>query len=277
MTPDNERTKCYYFVDESGDGTLFSKQGEIIVGKSGCSRFFILGLLDVADPEAVTHELEALRAVLLSDPYFKGVPSMQPVWGKTAMAFHAKNDLPEVRREVFKLLLRQRVKFSAIVKDKLETAEYVMSRNLHDPGYRYHPNELYDFLMRRLFKGRLHKADEYFIRFARRGGSDRSAALRAALEVAQERSRAQWGIASDALINIYSGTLPGCGGLQAVDYFLWALQRLYERREERYIQMLWPLCSVVIDVDDTRRARYGAYYTKRKPLSLAAIRKVPGI
>ena len=31
-----------------------------------------------------------------------------------------------------------------------------------------------------------------------------------------------------------------CPGLQAADYFLWALQRLYERREERYVTLLWP-------------------------------------
>jgi hypothetical protein len=41
--------------------------------------------------------------------------------------------------------------------------------------------------------------------------------------------------------------------------------------------MLWPKCSLVIDVDDTRQNRYGVYYTKKKPLSLAAIRQRPEI
>jgi len=74
----------HYFVDEAGDGTLFNRRGRIIVGTGGCSRFFILGLLDVSDPESLAREMEELRAHLLADPYFKGVPSMQPEAKKNA-------------------------------------------------------------------------------------------------------------------------------------------------------------------------------------------------
>jgi len=70
---------------------------------------------------------------------------------------------------------------------------------------------------------------------------------------------------------------PLSAGLQAADYLLWALQRLYERREERFLQLLWPLVSLVHDLDNTRQARYGVYYTKKKPLTLAAIKELPGI
>lgn len=34
---------------------------------------------------------------------------------------------------------------------------------------------------------------------------------------------------------------------------------------------------MIIDLDDTREADYGTYYTRRKPLSLAAIEDMPGI
>jgi len=60
-------------------------------------------------------------------------------------------------------------------------------------------------------------------------------------------------------------------GLQVADYFLWALQRLYERGEARYITYLWPQVHLVQDVDDTRQARYGVYYTQKKPLTIAAV------
>jgi hypothetical protein len=69
--------------------------------------------------------------------------------------------------------------------------------------------------------------------------------------------------------------LPGRGGepaLQAVDYFLWALQRAFEKREDRYLELLWPQCSLVVDVDDTRAAEYGTYYTRQKPLTAAALK-----
>ena len=92
----------HYFVDEGGDGTLFSRKGKILVGTEGCSRFFILGLLDVSDPIVLEDRLDQLRGQLMNDSYFKSVPSMQPVNRKTALAFHAKDDLPEVRRDVFR-------------------------------------------------------------------------------------------------------------------------------------------------------------------------------
>lgn len=45
---------------------------------------------------------------------------MEPERGKTARFFHAKDDVPEVRVEVFRLLLAHELRFSAIVKDKRE-------------------------------------------------------------------------------------------------------------------------------------------------------------
>jgi hypothetical protein len=267
----------HYFVDEAGDGALFNARGRVIVGAAGCSRFFILGLADIPDPATLGREMEHLRAQLLADPYFEGVPSMQPEARKTALAFHAKDDLPEVRREVFSLLLRHHMHFFAVVRDKLKVVEYVRQRNEREPSYRYNPNELYDYLVRRLFRDRLHKDDEYEIFFARRGKSDRTQALLEALQAARNRFSQRWGIVSEAPIHVFPTAPPRCPGLQAVDYFLWALQRLYERREERFVASLWPLVSLVHDVDDTREARYGVYYTKKKPLTLAAIKDLPGI
>ena len=62
----------------------------------------------------------------------------------------------------------------------------------------------------------------------------------------------------------------------ATDYLLWALQRLYERREDRYLQYVWPMVRLVHDVDDTHTAQYGVYYTQKKPLTLAALEGLPG-
>jgi hypothetical protein len=202
---------------------------------------------------------------------------MQPASRKTALAFHAKDDLPEVRREVFGLLLRHEIRFFAVVHDKLRVVEYVRQRNERDASYRYNPNELYDYLVRRLFRDRLHKDDEYNIFFAKRGKSDRTRALLQALGTARNRFGERWGIVSHAPIHVVPTAPAKCTALQAVDYFLWALQRLYERHEERYVTLLWPLISLVHDVDDTRGARYGVYYTKKKPLTLAAIKGLPGI
>lgn len=94
----------HYFVDETGDGTLFDGKGRVIVGSEGCSRFFILGLVDIPDAASLGAEMADIHATLLADPYFAAVPSMQADQRKTSLAFHAKDNVAEVRREVFSLL-----------------------------------------------------------------------------------------------------------------------------------------------------------------------------
>lgn len=262
----------FYFVDEAGDGTLFDRKGQVIVGQPGCSRYFMLGLLDVPRPVQLGQALTDLRARLLTDPYFRNVPSMQPAARKTALLFHAKDDLAEVRREVFVALAAfSDVRFYAIVTDKRQVAQYVRTRNQTEPAYRYHPNELYDYLVRRLFRDRLHKADAYEICFARRGRSDRTAALDASLRAARERLFQKWGIASHAPMQVIPGIPRTSPCLQATDYFLWALQRLYEQGEERFLASMWPAFGLVHDIDDRRAAGYGTYYTQKKPLTRAAL------
>ena len=262
----------YYFVDEAGDPTLFNRRKQVVVGTEGCSRYFILGLLDVVDPGALERDMGELRRRLLADPYFRDVPSMQPEQKKTAVFFHAKDDLPEVRREVFALLMRHQMRFFAVVRDKQRIAKLVQEHNKNSGTYRYHPNQLYDRCVSRLFKERLHKDDGYLICFARRGATDRTAGLGTALQTARDNYRRSWGIESTAPVEVAALTPPQAAGLQAADYFLWALQRLYERDEDRYWQYVWPSVRLVHDVDDTRQNRYGEYYNQRNPLT-AAVRK----
>ena len=268
----------YYFVDEAGDAIIFGRKGRVLIGEQGCSRYFILGVLDVPNPLLLQQELDGLRQSLLADPYFKKVPSMQAQERKTALMFHAKDDVPEVRREIFGLLKRHEFRFLAVVRDKQKVLEYVRRRNALDVAYRYQQNELYDYMVRVLFKNLLHQDERYEVYFSRRGKDDRTAALSLALRSARERFAAQRGIHSDAPINVFPLAPAESSGLQAVDYFLWALQRFYEQREDRYLDFIWPSVRLVHDLDDTRQNAYGVYYTQKKPLTLAALENdLPGI
>lgn len=265
-------TTRYYFVDEGGDSTLFSRKGKVLVGTEGCSRFFILGMLDVLHPEALQCDIDNLRTQLTNDPYFQGVPSMRPESKKTAVAFHAKDDLPEVRKEVFTLLRRTAgLRYFAVVAEKWSVLDYVRQQNERNSAYRYHPNELYDYLVRRLFKNLLHKDGGYEIVFSKRGKADRTTALNQALEAARERFASQWNMRSVAPVHVSADIPDNRAGLQAVDYFTWALQRLYERDEDRYLTYLWSSVHLVHDIDDKRKTGYGVYYTQKKPLNAAAL------
>ena len=123
--------------------------------------------------------------------------------------------------------------------------------------------------------------DRYNIVFSKRGKSDRLVALRKLIETASVPLTQQRNISDNSVTYVSAATPREHAGLQAVDYFVWALQRLYERDEERYLAYLWEAFRLVHDIDDMREASSGAYYTQKEPLTAAALRwrkeKKPGI
>lgn len=107
----------------------------------------------------------------------------------------------------------------------------VRARGVGDP--RYTPNSLYDRLLRKLFAKFHRMADEYIVTIASRGRSNRNAALQEALRHAEADFESRFGFKRGAW-RLFISRPNLYPPLQAADYFLWALQRLYEpRRDER--------------------------------------------
>jgi len=269
--------RVHCFVDEAGDPVLFGWRGKVLVGTPGCSSFFVLGKLEVNAPERLGQELEALRAQLLADPYFRNVPSMQPAEKKTALAFHANNDLPEVRREVFHLLLAHDLRFQAVIRDKAALLAFVRQENERNPAYRYSKDEQYDLLVAKLFKSGFYKGDEFHITFAKRGRQNRTQALRVALEQARRAFERDSGTQARAKVEILEALPPGNPGLQAVDYFLWAVQRFYElgwntEEGDRFLHLIWPKVAAIHDLDDLRNSPLGETYWPDRPLTVEALK-----
>ncbi len=202
MSDEIKRNVHQYFVDEAGDLTLFNKKGQVLLGKEGVSNYFMVGVVHLPNPMEACEKVEALRRSLLADPYFKGVPSMQPAAKKTAVAFHAKNDVPEVRREVFKLLPQLGAKVIVAVRRK--SVLVTEAQTLFRYGKKLKADDVYDDLVKRIFKNLLHKADENRIVFAYRGTSDRKDALQKAIIRAKENFAAKWGIPSDKPTHVHS-------------------------------------------------------------------------
>src|SRR5579872_1796855 len=263
---------CY--LDEAGDHTIFNAQGRVIVGEEGCSRYCMLGLVDVADPPALDSDLRALRRELLADPYFKGIPSFDPARGKTARFFHAKDDLPEVRREVYRLLLRHDLKFAAVVSDKTVVhSDFIVPAMPANPAFRYRPNDQYDYHVRCLLKGRLHRKSVYNVHCAARAASDSTAALRSALVDLPAELNETWKISEASELNVTVHRPESEAGCQAVDYFLWAVQRTYERREDRFLNLIMEKVSAINDRTCLRDQRHGGtFYTRKRLLTVDALK-----
>lgn len=192
---------------------------------------------------------------------------MQREQRKTALVFHAKDDLPEVRREVFALLPSLRAKVQVVVRRKVALADQAQAA-FQLTGNKIDANHVYDDLVKRLFRNLLHKADENQITFARRGKSPRQAALESAIAGAKRNFQRRWRIASDRPTRVFSAVPSQSAGLQVVDYFLWALQRMYERGEDRFFNLLTPHYRLIMDLDDKRRRPYGEWYSDSNPLEL---------
>ena len=271
--------QLYSYVDEAGDPTIFgSKRGSgVIVGQEGCSKFFIIGKLEVDDPDTLSDRLTKLRHELLADPYFAGVSSFKPERRRTAHGFHANSDLPEVRYQVFRLLreLGADLRFHAVVADKIVIAAEETKRRETNPKARYQPNSLYDDLIRNLY-AKFHRiADEYHICIAQRGKSDRSKALKQAIEQAENEFEQHFGFRRKAAhVTVSDPSTAIC--LQAVDYFLWAVQRFYERREPRFLDAMWPQIAEIHDLH--HGGAHGTFFTgnNRPTLEMVFPRKYEG-
>ena len=260
----------HFFVDEAGDLTFFGKGGRVVVGEQGISNFFRVGVAEIPDPRFVDALLSELRAELLTDPYFKGVPSMQPGAGKTARAFHASKDPSEVRRDVIARLSQTKAKVFVAIRRKHKVVEEIRQPPRADRK-QLTLRTVYDDLVSRLFRNKLHKADRNEIVFAKHATRTRREALALAIKRAKANFERKTGLSSDKPTGIRAAEPHEFGGLQVVDYYLWALQRMYERREDRFFEILRPGYRLIMDLDDTANKRYGEWYSDQNPLTLERI------
>ena len=251
----------HYFVDEAGDLTLFDAQGNVTIDNEGVSRYFMVGLVELPDPGLAHRKLEKLRKRLMADPYFIGVPSMQPARKKTAARFHANDDIWEVKYEVIKLLPSLGANATIAIKRK----EYIAK--VHKPirsrkVKRVAPNTVYDELITEILRDNLHPGEKVNLVFAERGRRKRRKALEEALVKARRSTGTKRGKRLDPLVTISFARPPESAGLQVVDYYLWAVQRLYETAsDQRFYRALESQYAVVIDLDDKRKSSRGERYS----------------
>jgi hypothetical protein len=268
---EGESKNNYYYVDEAGDLTFFNKKKRIIIGQPGVSKFFMVGVAQIDNPDLLTQQLEYLRCRLLNDPKYKDIPSMQPQEAKTAIAFHAKDDFSDIRFKVFDILRNFNTKVYVVIKSKQELALSVQKKFLETGEKTLNQNKIYDDLVTRLFKDRLHKVDNNHVVFARRGKKLREEALTNALLKAKMNFEKKWNKTTSSKIYVKSAYPSEYIGLQVIDYYLWALQRLYEKKEDEFFKPIAHQYKLIIDLDDRRKNHYGEYYCKSNLLSLEKI------
>lgn len=247
-----KKESLYYFVDEAGDPAFYDKNGKFIVGSEGCSKILMLGFIETEDPKPIRQALETLRDKFKNDDYLKDIPSLQ----KSLLFFHATDDCPEVRQEVFKCINTLNFK-----------SQFVIARKIEGVFKKYNCNEgmFYDNLITHLFKNVLHRAENNFLYFAKRGSKNRQKPLEKAIEHARDKFEHNFLIKIKSNIKIQSQVPTGEPCLQVVDYMNWAIYRVFVNREMRYYDFVKEKVSFIWDI-------YGEYpnnfYSKNNELDI---------
>ncbi len=248
----------YYFVDESGDPIFYNKYGKLIIGNEGVSKALILGFIKTDDPHSIRAALVKLREEISKDEYLKDIPSIK----KSLVAFHAKDDTPEVKEKVFRL-----------IKDLNFSAEIYVGRKIPDmfnKKYERKEYKFYDDLVSKLFENKLHISSNNEIYFAVRGSKVRQQPLENAIIQSKLKFEKKQNIKIDSTLNIYPQIPSGEPCLQVIDYVNWSIQRFFEKGQDRYFKFIEEKVKFIVDIYDLDKYPNN-FYSKKNPLDLKKI------
>ena len=248
----------YFFVDESGDPTFYDRRGNLIVGQEGCSPLLLLGFVETSDPLPMRRALLDLQQQIAQDPYFQGVPSFT----KSSLAFHAKDDLPEMRFLVYKALATLNFKAQFVVARKIER----VFRN----NFAANETKFYDHLVTQLFRNCLHRFQHNYVYFAKRGSRNRQQPLEAALDQGMHEFEQTWKTQVNTSVHVQSQTPMGEPCLSIIDYMNWAVYRAFTRGEMRYYRTVEEKVSLLVDMYDSERYPQN-WYSRKNPFDIKKI------
>lgn len=247
-----------FFVDESGDPTFYDRKGNLITGQEGCSSLLILGFVEIKDPIPVRRAILKLQKDLVDDSYFKDFPSIQ----RTKIAFHAKDDLPEIRFLFYKLIADFDFHAQFIVARKIER---VFRNNFHSKE-----NEFYDHLITQLFQGKLHTHEHNLIYYAKRGSRNRQAPIDASIQRSIKLFEQKWNTTVTTQTSVQAQTPAGEPCLSIIDYMNWAIFRAFTRKEMRYFETVRDKVNLLVDLYDKDHYPHN-WYNKKNPFELNKI------
>ena len=248
----------YFFVDESGDTTFYNRKGEWIVGtENGSSLILLMGFIRTTEPEFLRKKLNELKREIINDEYLKAIPSMD----KTKLAFHAKDDCPEVRYKVFKLLKELPFSCNIVVARKTKHVFEKFDGNTQ---------KLYDSLITNLFKNVLHLSSNNYIYIATRGSKKRQIPLENAIQAALKYTENKLNTSIDSNQRVLPQTPSGEVCLQIVDYCNWAIQRAFLKNDMRYYNFLKEKFGLIVDLYDYKKG-WKNFYSKSNPFDIRKI------
>lgn len=250
------------FIDEAGDMTFFLKgKAPAPLGSNGISRTFILGMAHIKqDLEQVRGLIRTFCKEIENDPYFNEIPSVKKRIDQGDFYLHAKDDPPELRYK-FLMFLLESVDFSVqMVVGRKRLTRFV---NKHHSQER----EFYADLLSHLLKDKANYR-KLVINIAERGSSTKNNNLENALRQAHIRyaKRHAEEYRADIKFNVQRYSSEPVPAI--TDYILWTVQRVFEKGETRFYDVVKDRIPLILDLyDTTKYDNYQNYYGPRNPLT----------
>ncbi len=252
------------FIDEAGDMTFFGKNKTPILGNEGVSKVFILGMVKIKQPlSEVRTIINNFCAEIESDSFFNSMPSVNKRIKQGGYYLHAKDDSPEIRYK-FLLYLMENIKFSAqVVVGRKKLSRFTNKHNSQE-------REFYADLLSHLLKDKANY-DKLVINIAERGSSTRGKNLEDALLKAHQRHIERGGKEYTATIKFNVQRYSSEPILAITDYILWTVQRVFEKGEIRYYDIVSKNIKQIHDLYDQTKSGttngWMNYYGPDKPLT----------
>jgi len=242
------QTQTYHrFIDEAGDMTFFLK-GKVPAqfGENGISKTFILGMTHVKQSlDAVREAIRVFCREVEQDPYFNEIPSVKKRIDAGGFYLHAKDDPPELRYKFIQFLVKD-VSFSVqMVVGRKNLTRFVNKHNAQE-------REFYADLLSHLLKDKA-SYEKLVINIAERGSSTANVNLENALLQAHERHNKRRGTQYTADIKFNVQKYSSEPLLAVTDYALWTVQRVFEKGETRFYEVLADKLPTIIDLYDTTK------------------------
>lgn len=236
--------KYHRFLDEAGDTTFYGKGKIPIIGTEGVSNYFLLGMLTINEPlPHVRQKVIELQNTVANDPYLVSVPSIKKKKGLAGYFLHAKDDVAEVRKMAFELIKTIDCHFEAVVGRK----DYGIYEKKHNGNQA----EFYAELLSHLLKDNLNEHEKLVLNIAHRSRCTTHTNLEKGLAKAIAIATHKYPESCNCcqmVFNVQQHTTEPI--INLADYFLWALQRKFEKSESRYADFIGEQLKTVLKLYD---------------------------
>lgn len=233
---ENQLTKKYYFIDESGDPHFYGNRKKLLIGTEGFQPYLIIGMIETDNRKALRNAVTNFMENVKADAMYNSIPSVANTKG---WYVHARGDHPEIRAKFFELLRDLNGYKAHIVIAKKDLSIFNRKHNNN-------PTEFYFDVLHHLLNGKINKPDYHHYLYLSQRGNNTLHRFEEAVTRALLGGKSNYNTFLPCKLELVSSKeMPE---LSIIDYMMWAVQRKLLKGESRYFNALQNRFGEIIDL-----------------------------